>query len=97
MVVVSWFVIGGMVGDAAEGPGPAAVFFATVAGLVTGILVGLIISLLQTLTQLQDQTFSIVPKIVAMFGAAIFFVPWLANRLLEYAQAMFAGGFRATW
>jgi len=61
--------------------------------LGTGILVGLIISLLQTLTQLQDQTFSIVPKIVAMFGAAIFFVPWLANRLVEYAQMMFAGGF----
>jgi flagellar biosynthetic protein FliQ len=64
--------------------------------LGTGILVGLIVSLLQTLTQLQDQTFSIVPKIVAMFGATIFFVPWLANRLLEYAQAMFAGGFDGT-
>ena len=58
-----------------------------------GILVGLTISLLQTLTQIQDQTFSIVPKIVAMFGAAIFFVPWIANRLLEYAQMMFAGDF----
>jgi flagellar biosynthetic protein FliQ len=56
-----------------------------------GILVGLVIALLQTLTQIQDQTFSIVPKIVAMFGAAIFFVPWLANQLIEYAQAMFAG------
>jgi flagellar biosynthetic protein FliQ len=55
--------------------------------------VGLVVALLQTLTQIQDQTFSIVPKIVAMFGAAIFFVPWLANRLVAYAQAMFAGGF----
>ena len=61
-----------------------------------GILVGLIVALLQTLTQIQDQTFSIVPKIVAMFGAAIFFVPWLANRLIQYAQAMFAGGFGDT-
>ncbi len=61
-----------------------------------GILVGLSIALLQTLTQIQDQTFSIVPKIVAMFGAAIFFVPWLANRLVEYAQEMFAGGFGGT-
>jgi flagellar biosynthetic protein FliQ len=61
--------------------------------LGTGILVGLVISLLQTLTQLQDQTFSIVPKIVAMFGAAVFFVPWLASRLIEYAQMMFAGAF----
>lgn len=56
-----------------------------------GILVGLSVALLQTLTQIQDQTFSIVPKIVAMFGAAIFFVPWLANRLIEYAQEMFGG------
>jgi flagellar biosynthetic protein FliQ len=61
--------------------------------LGAGILVGLTISLLQTLTQLQDQTFSIVPKIVAMFGAAIVFVPWLANRLIEYAQSMFGNGF----
>jgi flagellar biosynthetic protein FliQ len=59
--------------------------------LGTGIVVGLIVALLQTLTQIQDQTFSIVPKIVAMFGAAVFFVPWLANRLIEYAQSMFAG------
>ena len=64
--------------------------------LGTGILVGLVISLLQTLTQLQDQTFSIVPKIVAMFGAAIFFVPWLANRLVEFAETMFAGQFDGT-
>jgi K(+)-stimulated pyrophosphate-energized sodium pump len=42
MVVVSWFVIGGMVGGTGEGPGASAVFFATVAGLVTGVLVGLI-------------------------------------------------------
>lgn len=61
--------------------------------LGVGILVGLVVSLLQTLTQLQDQTFSIVPKIVAMFGAAVFFVPWLASRLIGYAQHMFAGEF----
>jgi len=60
--------------------------------LAVGILVGLVISLLQSLTQLQDQTFSIVPKIVAMFAAAVFFVPWLANRLVEYAQHMFSAG-----
>ena len=53
-----------------------------------GILVGLVVSLLQTLTQVQDQTFSIVPKIVA-----IFFVPWIAGRLVQYAQSMFAGAF----
>jgi len=56
-----------------------------------GLIVGLVISLVQTVTQIQDQTLSIVPKIVAMVAAAIFFVPWLAQRVLEYSQQMFAG------
>lgn len=59
--------------------------------LGTGVVVGICISLIQTVTQLQDQTLSIVPKICAMIGAAIFFVPWLANHLIEYTQMMFAG------
>lgn len=59
--------------------------------LLAGMLVGLTISLFQTLTQLQDQTFSIVPKIAAMLGAALFFVPWIAARLIEYSREMFAG------
>ena len=61
--------------------------------LCIGIVVGLGISLLQTLTQLQDQTFTIVPKIVAMGGATIFFVPWIVGRLVEFAQSMFGAGF----
>lgn len=56
-----------------------------------GVVVGLLISLIQTVTQIQDQTLSIVPKIVAMVGAAVLFIPWLAQRVLEYSQQMFGG------
>lgn len=59
--------------------------------LGTGVVVGLSIALLQTLTQLQDQTLSLVPKIVAMVTAAVIFLPWLATRLIDYTQSMFAG------
>lgn len=59
--------------------------------LLTGVVVGLLISVVQTITQIQDQTFALVPKIVAMFAAAVFFVPWLANRLIEYTRGMFGG------
>ncbi len=59
--------------------------------LIAGLIVGLIISLVQTITQVQDQTFAIVPKIAAMFGAAAVFVPWIANRLIEYTQTMLSG------
>ena len=53
-----------------------------------GMLVGLIISLFQSVTQLQEQTLSFVPKIVAMIGLALVLVPWLAEHLLEYAREM---------
>jgi len=55
-----------------------------------GVLVGLAISLIQAVTQIQDQTISIVPKIVAMIGVAILFVPWLTQRIVEYSQQLFA-------
>ncbi len=56
-----------------------------------GVVVGIIVSLVQTITQLNDQTLALVPKILAMVAATMFFVPWLAARLIEYAQSMFAG------
>lgn len=59
--------------------------------LGVGLLVGLLISLVQTITQIHDQTFALIPKIIAMIAAAVFFIPWVASRLVEYTQAMFAG------
>ena len=53
-----------------------------------GLVVGLVISLFQSMTQLQEQTLSFVPKILAMIGLAILLVPWLAGRLLEYTRVM---------
>src|SRR5262244_1940959 len=54
--------------------------------LLIGLLVGLIISLFQAVTQIQEQTLVFVPKIVAMIAAAIFAMPWVAQRLMEYAR-----------
>lgn len=54
--------------------------------LGVGLVVGVAISILQTITQIQDQTVAVVAKIVAMIGAAVFFVPWLAVRLIEYTR-----------
>jgi len=59
--------------------------------LAAGLVIGLIISILQTVTQIHDQTFALIPKIVAMFGAGIVFVPWAANRLIEYTRELLAG------
>lgn len=53
-----------------------------------GMVVGLVFSLFQSMTQLQEQTLSFVPKIVAMVGVSLLLVPWLASRLIAYAQTM---------
>ncbi len=62
--------------------------------LVIGLLVGLTIALVQAVTQLHEQTLTFVPKILAMAGAAAFFIPWITTRMLEYAVQMFG---QASW
>lgn len=57
--------------------------------LGAGLLVGLIISLLQAVTQIQEQTLSFVPKIIAMVLVAVVLLAWIADRMLAFAASMF--------
>ena len=58
--------------------------------LMAALGTGLLVSVFQTATQINEQTLTFVPKIVSMVIAAMIFVPWIATRLLEYTQQMFA-------
>ena len=60
--------------------------------LVIGLGVGIIVSLLQAVTQIQEQTLTFIPKITAMFAAAILLFPWIGHRLIEYTGAMLLTG-----
>jgi flagellar biosynthesis protein FliQ len=60
--------------------------------LVIGLCVGIFISLLQALTQIQEQTLTFIPKIVAMILSAIALMPWMSHRMMQYAFDMFTGG-----
>ena len=60
--------------------------------LVIGLAVGIVVSLLQAVTQIQEQTLTFIPKITAMFAAAILLFPWIGHRLLEYTGAMLLSG-----
>ncbi len=57
--------------------------------LLIGLAVGIFISLLQAVTQIQEQTLTFIPKIVAMVASAVLLMPWMSHRLLEYASAIF--------
>ena len=60
--------------------------------LIIGLVVGILVSLVQAVTQIQEQTLSFIPKIVAMVAAAILLMPWSAQQLMDYSRAMFTSG-----
>ena len=54
-----------------------------------GLLVGVIISVFQAVTQIQEQTLTFVPKIVAIFLSLLIFGPWMLQLLIEFAVKIF--------
>lgn len=52
--------------------------------LAVGLIVGLAISIFQTLTHIQEMTLTFIPKIMAVFASAIFFMPWMLRELTEF-------------
>ncbi|MCA9293676.1 MAG: flagellar biosynthetic protein FliQ [Phycisphaerales bacterium] len=57
--------------------------------LVAGVVIGLIISIFQSVTQIQEQTLTMVPKIIAMTIVAVMLLPWIVVRLSDFALHMF--------
>lgn len=53
--------------------------------MIVAVAIGLCISLIQAVTQIQDQTLSFVPKIVAMLIATIYVLPWAISIAVEYS------------
>jgi len=56
--------------------------------LLSGMIVALVVGLLQALTQVQEQTVSFVPKIVAMILALSLSLPWVAHHMLDYVRQL---------
>lgn len=54
--------------------------------LIISMVVGLIVSIFQATTQIQEQTLSFVPKILAVVAAIAIFGSWMLRTLIEYMQ-----------
>lgn len=57
--------------------------------MAVAVVVGLIISILQAVTQLQDQTLSFVPKVIAMFLTSLYILPWAVQQAMDYSITLF--------
>ena len=57
--------------------------------LLVSIAIGLVISIFQATTQIQEQTLTFVPKIIAVFLMVVFLGPWMLNILITFTQNLF--------
>ncbi len=52
--------------------------------LLIGLAVGLVISVFQAITQIQEQTLTFIPKVLATVAVLIVGGPWMLDQLLSY-------------
>lgn len=58
--------------------------------LLTALVVGLLISIFQAATQINEQTMTFIPKIVAVFLTLLIFGPWIIEILVTFTTGVIA-------
>jgi flagellar biosynthesis protein FliQ len=54
--------------------------------LLIALAVGLVVSVFQAVTQIQEQTLSFIPKILATAAVMVIGGPWMLDQLLSYTR-----------
>ena len=54
--------------------------------LGVGLVIGLAVSGFQAVTQIQEQTLSFIPKVLALAGVLVVGGPWMLGQVLTYTQ-----------
>ncbi|AND85272.1 flagellar biosynthesis protein FliQ [Clostridium tyrobutyricum] len=57
--------------------------------LAVSIIVGLIISIFQATTQIQEQTLTFVPKLIAIAVVGLITGSWMLHQLVNFTQRIF--------
>ena len=52
--------------------------------LLVSLCVGLVISIFQTVTSIQEQTLTLVPKIICVFLGLVLLGNWMMNSMVEF-------------
>lgn len=67
------------------------VLIASAPPVLASLAVGLLVSVVQATTQIQEQTLTFVPKIIAVFASLIITGPWIGAQLVRFTQVLFEG------
>ena len=59
--------------------------------VIPGLVVGLIVSVFQAATQINEQTLSFIPKLLAIFVVLLVTGHWMMGVMLDYMRDLFNG------
>jgi flagellar biosynthetic protein FliQ len=57
--------------------------------LLVALVVGLAVSIFQAVTQIQEQTLTFIPKVVAMAVVVVVAGPWMLGQIVSYTQNLY--------
>jgi flagellar biosynthetic protein FliQ len=57
--------------------------------LLAAMLVGLLVSIFQAVTQIQEQSLTLIPKIVAVAAISVLLGPWMLDQLVSYTTGLY--------
>jgi flagellar biosynthesis protein FliQ len=57
--------------------------------LLVALVVGLVVSVFQAVTQIQEQSLTLIPKIVGVAVVVVVLGPWMLGQLVSYTSSLF--------
>ena len=60
-------------------------------GLAVAFIVSLVTGLAQAMTQVQDQSLTVVPRLLIGLAALLLLLPWMLDRLTSYTVELYEG------
>jgi flagellar biosynthesis protein FliQ len=57
--------------------------------LLVALVIGLIVSVFQAVTQIQEQSLSLIPKIVGVAVVVVVLGPWMLGQLVSYTTDLY--------
>ena len=58
--------------------------------LLVSLTVGLIVSIFQTVTSIQEQTLTMIPKILSVFAALMLLGHWMLNNMTTFMTSLWS-------
>ena len=59
--------------------------------LLVSLVIGLAISIFQTVTSIQEQTLTVVPKVLGIFAIIMLLGHWILNEVVTFTQELWNG------